>query len=99
MNEKNIRIIGLVLGLILFFLLFCVSYDDATDLHFVIDWELSVIKSIGHELFKHHEIVNHGDDYWRAVYFWRSAIPVYCFLIWRYRTLIGRAVIVFIKKI
>ena len=99
MNEKNIRILGLVLGLILFFLLFCVSYSDATDLHFVIDWELSVIKDIGHELFNRYEAVNHEDYYWRAVYFWRSAIPIYWFLIWRYRALIGRAVTIFFKKI
>ena len=89
-NEKTTRIIGLVLGLILFFLLFILDYQEAYEnFNFKIDYIFSVVMEIGDEFV--------GQDDGEII--WRIAIPVYWFLEWRYRTLIGRAVTIFFKKI
>ena len=94
-NNKKIRIWGLILGLILFFPLFFLDlYEAYKYLNFKLDFvDPDIVSPIA-------EITNlliRNDDV--AMTAWRVAIPIYWFLIWRYRALIGRAVTIFFKKI
>ena len=92
-DDKKTRIKGLILGLILFIPLFFLNFFEAYEfLDFkldFIDYDLvSPIAEIAY-LFT--------DDFSMTV--WRVAIPVYWILIWIFRTHIGCAINIFLKKI
>ena len=92
-DDKKTRIKGLILGLILFIPLFFLNFFEAYEfLDFKLDFTdyhlVSPIAEIAY-LFT--------DDFSMIV--WRVAIPVYWILIWIFRTHIGCAINIFIKKI
>ncbi|MDC0396458.1 hypothetical protein OAM18_05665 [Candidatus Pelagibacter sp.] len=101
-NEKAKRIIILVLGLVPFFFLFYYNYlggffDETFGL---IDPDLSIIKEIGFQLYIIlFDIKEGGEERNFVQMFWNLAIPIYWFLVWKFRFRIALIMTTFMKKI
>ena len=94
-DDKKTRIRGLVLGLILFIPLFFLDFSEAYKyLNFKLDFIYYDVVSPIAEIA---DLLIRGDDL--AMTAWRVAIPVYWILIWIFRTHIGCAINIFLKKI
>ena len=93
-DDKKTRIRGLVLGLILFIPLFFLDFSEAYEyLNFkldFIDYDLVSPIALITALFIPTDL---------EMTAWRVAIPVYWILIWIFRTHIGCAINIFLKKI
>jgi len=94
-NNKKIRIWGLILGLILFIPLFFLDFYEAYEyLNFKLDFiNYDIVSPIAEITY----LLIRSDDL--AMTAWHVAIPVYWILIWRFRAFIGCGVSMFFKKI
>jgi hypothetical protein len=94
-DDKKTRIRGLILGLILFIPLFFLDFYEAYEyLNFKLDF---IDPNIVSPIAEIADLLIRGDDL--AMTAWRVAIPVYWVLIWIFRTHIGCAINIFLKKI
>ena len=93
-DDKKTRIRGLILGLILFIPLFFLDFYEAYEyLNFKLDFiDPNIVSPIAEiaDLFISADL---------GMTAWRVAIPVYWVLIWIFRTHIGCAINIFLKKI
>lgn len=83
-NDKNKRILGIIIGLVGFTLLFCLSYEY---LSFEDGIFYSFIGQISIEIAEMTTRCYNCDD--EARWWWYGFGIIYLFLVWRYRACIG----------
>ena len=101
-NGKAKRIIILVLGLVPFFFLFYYNYSGGffDETFGPIDSDLSIIKEIGFQLYRvFFDFKKDGEGHNFVQMFWSLAIPIYWFLVWKFRFHIALIMATFVKKI
>ena len=86
-NDKNKRILGIVIGLVGFTLLFCLSwtmFDFEDGIFYSLIGQISIeITQIATGCISNHFCEK------EAIYLWYGFGIIYLFLVWRYRACIG----------
>lgn len=84
--KKRERIIGLIVGLIFFSLLFCFNFYDF-EFEYVLNSPIGkVCKGIANAIYG---IATVSEIHGLAKIFWYGTAIIYLFLIWKYRSCIG----------